>query len=354
MLGDPTATDPAQTAAIERRGVALLDAARSEAARLETVEAANAAKAKFLGKKGELQEMMRSLGALPPDARKAVGQVINTFKAQLEAIFDEAVTRVEAQAQAQALVRSAVDVTRPARERWRGTLHPLTRVTMRIIEVFHGLGFVSADGPEIEHDFYNFEALNFPKDHPARAMQDTFFLNPEVLLRTHTSPVQVRAMMSRKPPVRVICPGRVYRCDSDITHSPMFHQVEGLWIDSKVSMADLKGVLRTFAERLFGPNTKIRLRPSYFPFVEPGAEVDVTCILCAGQGCRVCKNSGWLEILGAGMVHPNVLTACGYNPEEVRGFAFGMGVERIAMLVHAVDDIRLFFENDLRFLRQFT
>jgi len=224
---------------------------------------------------------------------------------------------------------------------------------MRIVEVFQSLGFGIADGPEIEHDFYNFEALNFPKDHPARAMQDTFFINPEVLLRTHTSPVQIRTMMKKKPPVRIICPGRVYRCDADITHSPMFHQVEGLWVDEHVSMGDLKGVLRAFAERLFGVETKVRLRPSYFPFVEPGAEVDVTCMMCSGKGCRVCKQTGWLEILGAGMVHPNVLTAVGYDPEEVRGFAFGLGVERIAMLVHQVDDIRLFFENDLRFLRQF-
>jgi phenylalanyl-tRNA synthetase alpha chain len=345
--------DAPNAQALKVKGEALVHEAERESARLDSNEAAHACKAKYLGKKGLLQDVMKQLSALPAEERKSVGKVANELKEQLEAIFAKALTRLEQEALNQSLLSSAVDVTRPARERWLGTLHPLTRTTFRIIEVFQSLGFAIADGPEIEHDFYNFEALNFPKDHPARDMQDTFFISPEVLLRTHTSPVQIRTMSERKPPVRIICPGKVYRTDADITHSPMFHQVEGLWVDQRVSMADLKGVLRAFAEKLFGPQTKVRLRPSYFPFVEPGAEVDVTCVLCAGKGCRVCKQSGWLEILGAGMVHPNVLSAVGYNPEEVRGFAFGMGVERIAMLVHGINDIRLFFDNDIRFLRQF-
>jgi phenylalanyl-tRNA synthetase alpha chain len=338
---------------LDARGKALIKEAQGEAARLHSAEAAHACKARYLGKKGLLQDVMKQLSAMPPEERKAVGKVVNEIKEALEQIFAGALSRLDKEALDRSLSASSVDVTRPARERWLGTLHPLTRTTFRIIEVFQSLGFVIADGPEIEHDFYNFEALNFPKDHPARDMQDTFFVSPDVLLRTHTSPVQIRTMLEKKPPVRIICPGKVYRTDADITHSPMFHQVEGLWVDQRVSMADLKGVLRAFAEKLFGPQTKVRLRPSYFPFVEPGAEVDVTCVLCAGKGCRVCKHSGWLEILGAGMVHPNVLGSAGYNPEEVRGFAFGMGVERIAMLVHGIDDIRLFFDNDIRFLRQF-
>ena len=340
-------------AELEKRTSALDATSLRQVAAVQTQEEALALKSQYLGKKGELADLMRMLGQVGPDERRELGRVINTLKETLEARFAEALERIARADQDEALKASAVDITRPARERWSGTLHPLTQTMHKIIEVFAGLGFVTADGPEIEHDFYNFEALNFPKDHPARAMQDTFFIEPDVVLRTHTSPVQVRTMLKQKAPVRIICPGRVYRCDADITHSPMFHQVEGLWVDENVSMADLKGVLRAFAERLFGAHTKVRLRPSYFPFVEPGAEVDVSCMLCKGKGCRVCKHSGYLEILGAGMVHPNVFTAAGYDPEEVRGFAFGLGVERIAMLLHAVDDIRVFFENDLRFLRQF-
>jgi len=222
-----------------------------------------------------------------------------------------------------------------------------------IIEIFLGLGFAVAEGPEVESDFYNFEALNIPRDHPARDMQDTFYLSDEVLLRTHTSPVQIRVMKAQRPPVRVICPGKVYRRDADITHSPMFHQVEGLAVDRDISMGDLKGTLELFAREMFSPETRIRFRPSFFPFTEPSAEMDVLCFLCGGAGCRVCKASGWLEILGAGMVHPQVFRHVGYDPEEVTGWAFGMGVERIAMLKYGIDDIRLFFENDLRFLQQF-
>jgi len=234
-----------------------------------------------------------------------------------------------------------------------GRLHPLTQVLDEIIEIFLGLGFAVAEGPEVESDFYNFEALNLPKDHPARDMQDTFYLSEDVLLRTHTSPVQIRAMQAQRPPVRLIAPGKVYRRDADITHSPMFHQVEGLAVDRGISMGDLKGTLELFAREMFGPASRIRFRPSFFPFTEPSAEVDVLCFLCQGAGCRVCSLSGWLEILGSGMVHPEVLRGVGYDTEEVTGFAFGMGVERIAMLKYGIDDIRLFFENDLRFLTQF-
>ncbi len=338
---------------LEKR-VSELDATSArESNGVRTEEEALALKAQYLGKKGRVAELMRLLAEAAPEQRRELGKVINTLKETLEDRFEKKLGQLAAEAQNEALEKSAVDITRPARERWSGTLHPLTQTMQRIIEVFSSLGFSIADGPEVEHDFYNFEALNFPKNHPARDMQDTFFLAPDVVLRTHTSPVQIRQLLKTAPPVRIICPGKVYRCDADLTHSPMFHQVEGLWVDEKVSMADLKGVLRAFAERLFGTQTKVRLRPSYFPFVEPGAEVDVTCLLCGGKGCRVCKGTGFLEILGAGMVHPNVLTSVGLDPEVMRGFAFGMGVERIAILLHGIDDIRVFFENDLRFLRQF-
>jgi phenylalanyl-tRNA synthetase alpha chain len=245
-------------------------------------------------------------------------------------------------------------LTLPGRRPPRGVVHPLMRVRDEIVTIFTGLGFCVAEGPQIETDAYNFEALNIPRDHPARDMQDTFYLSPETLLRTHTSPVQIRAMRAQKPPVRIICPGVVYRRDADITHSPMFHQVEGFAVDRDVTLADLKGTLELFAREMFGPRSKIRFRPSFFPFTEPSAEVDVVCFLCAGAGCRVCKQSGWLEILGSGMVHPQVLNNVGYDPEDVTGWAFGMGIERIAMLKYGVDDIRLFFENDLRFLSQFA
>jgi phenylalanyl-tRNA synthetase alpha chain len=247
-----------------------------------------------------------------------------------------------------------VDLTLPGRRPPFGSVHPLTRVHDEIVSIFVGLGFSVAEGPEIESDYYNFEALNLPPDHPARDMQDTFYLSQDTLLRTHTSPVQIRTMQAQKPPVRIICPGKVYRRDADITHSPQFTQFEGLAVDRDISMADLKGTLELFALEMFGPRSKIRFRPSFFPFTEPSAEVDVLCFLCGGDGCRVCKQSGWLEILGSGMVHPQVLRNVGYDPEEVTGWAFGMGVERIAMLKYGVDDIRLFFENDLRFLRQFA
>jgi phenylalanyl-tRNA synthetase alpha chain len=308
---------------------------------------------RYLGKKGRLTEILRSMPDLPAAERPAVGRAANAARDELESTLAERLRAVEAAERQARLADARVDVSLPGRRVIPGRLHPLTQVLDEIIDVFIGLGFAVAEGPEVETDYYNFEALNIPKDHPARDMQDTFYVEDEILLRTHTSPVQIRTMARQPPPVRIICPGRVYRRDADITHSPMFTQVEGLAVDRDISMGDLKGTLELFARELFGPDSRIRFRPSFFPFTEPSAEVDVLCFLCKGGGCRVCKASGWLEILGSGMVHPRVLRNVGYDPEEVTGWAFGMGVERVAMLKYGVDDIRLFFENDLRFLAQF-
>jgi len=313
-----------------------------------------AIRVRYLGRSGGLTQILKSLGALSPEERPQVGAAANEAKRELEALLDARLLATRAAERRHQRERERPDLTLPGRRPARGVVHPLTRVRDEIVTIFTGLGFSVAEGPEIETDAYNFEALNIPRDHPARDMQDTFYLSPEILLRTHTSPVQIRAMRAQKPPVRIICPGVVYRRDADITHSPMFHQVEGLAVDRDVTMADLKGILDLFAREMFGPRSKIRFRPSFFPFTEPSAEVDVVCFLCAGAGCRVCKQSGWLEILGSGMVHPQVLKNVGYDPEEVTGWAFGMGIERIAMLKYGVDDIRLFFENDLRFLSQFA
>ena len=312
-----------------------------------------AVRVKYLGRSGALTQILKSLGTLPPDERPLVGAAANEAKRELEALLDGRLGGMLETERRRQRERERPDLTLPGRRPPRGALHPLTRVRDEIVAVFMGLGFSVADGPQIETDFYNFEALNIPRDHPARDMQDTFYLSPETLLRTQTSPVQIRTMLAQKPPVRIIAPGVVYRRDADITHSPMFHQVEGLAVDERITMADLKGTLELFARELFGARSKIRFRPSFFPFTEPSAEVDVRCFLCRGTGCRVCKQSGWLEILGSGMVHPNVLRNVGYDPEAVTGWAFGMGIERIAMLKYGVDDIRLFFENDLRFLEQF-
>ena len=313
-----------------------------------------AVRVKYLGRSGALTQILKSLGTLPAEERPLVGAAANEAKRELEALLDGRVGEMVEVERRRQRERTRPDLTLSGRRPPRGALHPLTRVREEIVSVFMGLGFSVVEGPQIETDFYNFEALNIPRDHPARDMQDTFYLSSETLLRTHTSPVQIRAMRAQKPPVRIIVPGVVYRRDADITHSPMFHQVEGLAVDTRVTMADLKGTLELFARELFGPRSKIRFRPSFFPFTEPSAEVDVLCFLCGGDGCRVCKQSGWLEILGSGMVHPQVLRNVGYDPEEVTGWAFGMGIERIAMLKYGVDDIRLFFENDLRFLRQFA
>jgi phenylalanyl-tRNA synthetase alpha chain len=309
---------------------------------------------KYLGRSGALTQILKSLGTLPAEERPLVGAAANEAKRELESLLDARLAEALEAERRRQRERARPDLTLPGRRPARGSLHPLTRVRDEIVRVFMGLGFSVAEGPQIETDFYNFEALNIPRDHPARDMQDTFYLSHDTLLRTHTSPVQIRTMRAQAPPVRIIVPGVVYRRDADITHSPMFHQVEGLAVDVNVTMADLKGTLELFARELFGARSKIRFRPSFFPFTEPSAEVDVVCFLCGGDGCRVCKQSGWLEILGSGMVHPNVLRNVGYDPEAVTGWAFGMGIERIAMLKYGVDDIRLFFENDLRFLSQFA
>jgi phenylalanyl-tRNA synthetase alpha chain len=306
---------------------------------------------KYLGRKGDLTGVLRSLGKLDPEVRRTVGQEANRAKEALEAALDEALRALKGAARL--ATTPAVDVTLPGRGLPRGRLHPLNQVMAEVCDIFLHLGFEAVEGPEVELDWYNFEALNLPPDHPARDMQDTFYFNDKVLLRTHTSPMQIRTMEQRQPPVRIIAPGKVYRRDSDITHSPMFHQVEGLLVDKGVTFADLKGVLIAFVHQMFGPEVGVRFRPSYFPFTEPSAEVDIECVMCGGHGCRVCKATGWLEVLGSGMVHPAVFEAVGYDPETYTGFAFGLGIERIAMLKYGIDDIRLFFDNDLRFLRQF-
>lgn len=308
---------------------------------------------RFLGRKGELTALMKGMGSLPAEQRPIIGALANEVKDRLEALFNSRLEELRAIELQQRLAGERIDVTLPGRRLRQGSRHPITQVTEEIVSIFSALGFGVAEGPEVERDFYNFEALNIPRDHPARDMQDTFYVSDEVVLRTHTSPVQVRTMLNQAPPVRVVAPGTVYRRDSDITHSPMFHQIEGFLVDRKVTFGDLKGILTTFINEYFGAGTGVRFRPSFFPFTEPSAEVDIQCVICGGAGCRVCKNSGWLEILGSGMIDPEVFKAVGYDPEVYTGFAFGMGIERIAMLKYRVNDLRLFFENDLRFLRQF-
>jgi len=315
-----------------------------------------ALRVRFLGRQGALTQLLRSLGTLPPEERPLVGAAANEVKRELEALLESRLAAAVERERRQQRQQARLDLTLPGRRPPRGAIHPLTRVHDEIVSIFVGLGFSVAEGPEIETDFYNFEALNIPRDHPARDMQDTFYVSDGTLLRTHTSPVQIRTMRAAAGavPVKIIVPGRVYRRDvADASHSPVFHQVEGLAVDRHITMADLKGTLELFAREMFGPGSTVRFRPSFFPFTEPSAEVDVRCFMCAGQGCRACKD-GWLEILGSGMVHPQVLRNGGYDPEQVTGWAFGMGIERIAMLRYGVDDLRLFFENDLRFLRQFA
>jgi phenylalanyl-tRNA synthetase alpha chain len=308
---------------------------------------------KYLGKKGSITQVLKSLGTLPESERREVGQRANQLKESTEAKIEETLLQIQERERREALEREKIDVTLPGRRIPVGKRHPLTQILDEIIDIFSRLGFEVVEGPEVELDYYNFEALNIPKGHPAREMQATFFISEDVVLRTHTSPVQVRTMEKKRPPVRVICPGAVYRCDSDPTHSPMFHQVEGLLVDKGITFADLKGVLTVFVRQMFGKETKLRFRTSFFPFTEPSAEIDIECFICGGKGCGVCSNTGWLEILGSGMVDPAVYKFVNYDPEEVTGFAFGMGIERIAMLKFGINDIRLFFTNDLRFLKQF-
>ena len=317
--------------------------------------ALDAVRVRYLGKKGELTGQLKQLGGLPAEERPAAGQAINQAKQALQSALEERRDDLEFVRLEAELAAGAVDPTLPGRGQVPGGLHPVTRTLDRIEAIFRGAGFAVHDGPQVEDDFHNFTALNIPEDHPARAMHDTFYFPDGRLLRTHTSPVQVRVMEERKPPLRIIAPGRVYRCDSDLTHTPMFHQVEGLLVDEHVSFANLKGLLDEFLQAFFErDDLAVRFRPSYFPFTEPSAEVDIQCVMCAGDGCRVCGQSGWLEVLGCGMVHPKVFEQVGIDNDRYTGFAFGMGVERLAMLRYGVNDLRLFFENDLNFLTQFN
>ncbi|MCB1664454.1 MAG: phenylalanine--tRNA ligase subunit alpha [Pseudomonadales bacterium] len=308
----------------------------------------------YLGKKGSLTELLKGLGKLSPEERPQAGERINQAKRQVQDALESRKKDLVETALNRQLQSEAVDVTLPGRRQSGGGAHPISRTIERIQSIFEAAGYTVAIGPEIEDDYHNFGALNIPEHHPARAMHDTFYIDPATVLRTHTSPVQVRVMEASKPPYRMICPGRVYRCDSDITHTPMFHQVEGLLIDTDVSFADLRGTVEEFLQAFFEKDLAVRFRPSYFPFTEPSAEVDMACVMCEGKGCRVCSHTGWLEVMGCGMVHPNVLSCSGIDAEEFTGFAFGMGVERLAMLRYGVNDLRLFFENDLRFLKQFN
>ncbi|MFZ0612117.1 MAG: phenylalanine--tRNA ligase subunit alpha [Desulfobacterales bacterium] len=313
-------------------------------------ESARALSIRYLGRKGAVTLFLRGISQMPPGERAAMGQRANAVKKTLEEAFEDAVQRLET-TRAEAAAR--IDVSLPGRPFPVGSLHPISRITQEICDIFVRLGFDIVEGPEVESDWYNFEALNLPKNHPARDMQDTYYVSENIVLRTHTSPVQIRTMEKQPPPVAVIAPGKVYRRDSDLTHTPMFHQVEGLLVDRGISFGDLKGVLTTFVHQMFDERTSLRFRPSFFPFTEPSAEVDILCVMCRGAGCRVCSQTGWLEILGSGMVHPALYENVGYPAGEYSGFAFGMGVERIAMLKYGIDDIRKYFENDTRFLRQF-
>lgn len=322
---------------------------------VENVTQLEQIKVRFLGKEGELTKLLKGLGSLPQKDRPLRGNLINQAKKTVEDALDRRRKYLEEKRMQSQLEEEALDVTLPGRGLAIGGLHPVSRVLTRIESLFRSIGFSVASGPEIETDFYNFTALNIPENHPARAMHDTFYVDNGYLLRTHTSPVQIRYMKAHRPPLKVIAPGRVYRCDSDVTHTPMFHQVEGLWVDEEVSFSALKGVLKDFMQNFFErEELSIRFRPSFFPFTEPSAEMDIGCVMCGGKGCRVCSNTGWLEVLGCGMVHPNVLKHGGIDHEKYTGLAFGLGVERLAMLRYGVNDLRLFFENDLRFLEQFN
>lgn len=310
-------------------------------------------KSRYLGKKGVITEVFREMRNLSPEEKKEAGKIVNEVKQYVESLLDTRLEEIRKVRKEKELHENQLDVTLPGRGLPVGGKHPVTQIMDRIIHIFERMGFAIAFGPEVELDYYNFEALNIPRDHPARDMQDTFYISDEVVLRTHTSPVQIRVMQDKKPPVKIIAPGKVYRCDSDVSHTPMFHQIEGLLVDEDISFGNLKSVITQFVHLLFGRDTNVRFRPSFFPFTEPSAEVDIECSMCGGRGCRVCKETGWLEIMGCGMVDPEVFKSVNYDPEIYSGFAFGMGIERIAMLKYGINDIRLFFENDVRFLRQF-
>lgn len=326
-------------------------AALQHAASLKDLQAI---RVQVLGKKGSLTDIMKGMRDLSAEERPAIGSLVNTFKDTFEEAYGQRQACLDELEISARLSRETIDVTLPGRKGPRGSLHPVSLVTDDIVDIFSRLGFSVEEGPEIEKDFYNFEALNIPKDHPARDMQDTFYINDDLVLRTHTSPVQIRTMLKQPPPIRIIAPGTVYRRDSDLTHSPMFHQIEGFLVDERVTFGDLKGVLTHFLNEYFGAGLQVRFRPSFFPFTEPSAEVDIACVICGGKGCRVCSGTGWLEILGCGMIDPEVFSAVNYDATKYSGFAFGMGLERIAMLKYGVSDLRLFFENDIRFLKQFS
>lgn len=327
---------------------------RNEVISVKTSSEADSLRVRFLGKKGELTSVLRAMGSLSPEERPVIGQLANDIRTEMEELLASHLSEIRAQEKAEQLASQTIDVTLPARPVVMGARHPMYKAIDEICEVFLGLGYEIAEGPEVEFDKYNFEKLRLPPGHPARDTQDTFYITDNILLRTQTSPVQIRVMETSRPPIKIVCPGKVYRSDAlDSTHSPIFHQIEGLVVDKGVTMGDLVGSLQLFARKLFGENTKIRLRPHHFPFTEPSCEVDLTCWSCGGKGCRVCKGEGWVEVLGAGMVHPEVLEGCGIDPEIYSGFAFGIGVERTAMGRYGIDDIRNLFENDIRFLRQF-
>ncbi|GAK38857.1 phenylalanine--tRNA ligase subunit alpha [Paenibacillus urinalis] len=342
---------------MKERLEALKNDALAELAGVNDAQALGDIRVKYLGKKGALTEILRGMGALSAEERPVIGQVANDVRGAIEAVIEEKQEAFQRAETEKRLAKETIDITLPGRRLPEGGLHPLTKVIQDLEDIFVGMGYQVAEGPEVETDYYNFEALNLPKNHPARDMQDSFYITEDILMRTHTSPVQVRTMlaMQGESPVKVIVPGKVYRRDDDdATHSFQFHQVEGIVVGKNIRMSDLKGTLLQFVREMFGAHTEIRLRPSFFPFTEPSVEVDVTCIKCGGAGCRLCKQTGWIEILGAGMVHPNVLEMGGYDPKEYSGFAFGMGVERIAMLKYGVDDIRHFYNSDLSFLKQFA
>ena len=313
----------------------------------------NNVKVKYLGKSGQFTALLKGLKDLSPEDKPVFGALLNKAKGEMETVLENAKAELQSKSISDKLAKESVDITISKNEQRVGTLHPIQLMQNQIIEIFEGLGFSVKEGPEAETDYFNFQALNIPSDHPARDMQDTFFLGKEILLRTHTSPNQARVMSAEKPPLKIVCPGKVYRPDSDASHSPMFHQIEGLVVDKHLTLCDLKGTLETVAKKLFGRETKVRFRPSYFPFTEPSVEVDLTCSACGGKGCSLCKGTGWIEVLGAGMVHPFVLENCGIDSKEYNGYAFGFGLERFAMIKYGIPDIRLFFENDVNFLKQF-
>lgn len=331
----------------------IISSAAAGAEACKSVDEINSLKVRYLGKSGELTALLRGMKDYPAEERPAVGKLVNEARDEINALIEQKSAQLKAAHEEEKLQEEQIDVTLKGKATPRGSLHPCTLVKEEILSIFTSLGFSVAHGPEVETDFYNFRQLNIPKDHPARDMQDTFYLGNDILLRTHTSPVQAHVMEENKPPIRVVCPGKVYRPDDDATHSPMFQQIEGLVVDKNITLCDLKGILSLFAKELFDKNTKIRFRPSYFPFTEPSVEVDVTCSQCHGKGCRLCKGTGWIEVLGAGVVNPKVLENCGIDSNEYSGFAFGMGIERITMIKYGIPDMRILFENDARFLRSF-